>query len=79
MGISIVFIQELNSKIVISLQMRNYKCKTERGRYFKDAVEAAAEAVLKGGLSIRQSARENDINYKTLSRYIPIYKSKKIV
>jgi len=33
-------------------------------------MEAAAEAVVKGGLSIRKSASNNDINYKTLSRYV---------
>lgn len=54
--------------------MRNYKRKTERGRYSKDAMEAAAEAVV-GGMSIRKSAINNDVNYKTLSRYIPIYKA----
>ena len=55
--------------------MRNYKRKTERGRYSKEAMEAAAEAVVTGGLSIRQSASNNGVNYKTLSRYIPIYKA----
>ena len=54
--------------------MRNYKRKTERGQYSKEAMEAAAEAVVTGGLSIRQSASNNGVNYKTLSRYIPIYK-----
>ena len=49
--------------------MRNYKHKTERGRYSKEAMEAAAEAVVTGGLSIRQSASNNGVNYKTLSQY----------
>ena len=55
--------------------MRNYKPKTGRGLVSKDAMEAAAEAVVTGGLSIRKSASDNDVDYKTLSRYIPIYKA----
>lgn len=55
--------------------MRTYKRKTERGRYSKDAMEAAADAVVNGGLSIRKSAHNNDVNYKTLSRYVPMYKA----
>ena len=55
--------------------MHTYKCKTEHGRYSRDNIEVAAEAVVNGGLSIRQSAMNNGVNYKTLSRYIPIYKA----
>ena len=53
----------------IPLQMRTYKCKTEHGRYSRDIVEVATEAVVNGGLSIRQSARNNKVKNKTLSRY----------
>ena len=55
--------------------MRYYKRKTERGRYSKDVMEAAADAVVKDGLSIRKSGSNNEVNYKTLSRYIPVYKA----
>ena len=54
--------------------MRDYKRKTERGQYSRDAMEAAAAAVVESGLSIRQSASNNSVNYKTLSRYIFQYR-----
>ena len=51
--------------VFTSLQMRNYKRKTEPGRYYSDAVECAAEAGVTGGLSIRKSASNNCVNYNT--------------
>lgn len=55
--------------------MRTYKHKTDRGLYTKEAMEVAADAVVNGGVSIRQAAKDNEVNYKTLGRYIPIYKA----
>ena len=54
--------------------MRNYKRKYNVDG-IPEAMEAAAEAVVTSGLSIRQSASNNGVNYKTLCWYIPIYKA----
>ena len=55
--------------------MRTYKRKSTRGTYSRETLEAAAASVIFGGLSIRKSATEYGVNYKTLRRYITKYKN----
>ena len=55
--------------------MRTYKRKSTRGTYSRGTLEAAAASVVFGGLSIRKSATEYGVNYKTLRRYITKYKN----
>jgi len=55
--------------------MRTYKRKSTRGTYSRETLEAAAASVVFGGLSIRKSATEYGVNYKTLRRYITKYKN----
>jgi len=45
------------------------------GTYSRETLEAAAASVVFGGLSIRKSATEYGVNYKTLRRYITKYKN----
>ena len=55
--------------------MHNYQRKTERGLCPKQALSDAVKDVISGGLSLRKVAVLNGVNYKTLSRYIPIYQA----
>lgn len=56
--------------------MRNRVRKTNRGQYSKDQMQMAIAAVLQSNQSIRESARVNGVNYKTLGRYVKLYQSK---
>lgn len=54
--------------------MRHYIRHTERGTFPRSAMLSAVEMV-DNGCSIRKSAKENGVNYKTLSRYVKIKSS----
>ncbi len=53
--------------------VRHYQRKTDRSNAPKEALRAAAEAVLDGGLSLRKSATLNGVNYRTLARFVSIF------
>ena len=55
--------------------VRKYQRKTERAKTPKENIEAAVQAV-KSGMSIRKSATLNDVNYRTLTRYMKLMKGK---
>lgn len=57
--------------------MRNYKKKTNRGMVPKANMDAAAEEVISGSLSLRKAANAYDINFMTLQRYIKKLKETK--
>jgi helix-turn-helix, Psq domain len=56
--------------------MRHHVRKTNRGEYSRDQMQIAVAAVLNSGLSIRESARVSDVNYKTLGRYVKLHQLK---
>ena len=56
--------------------MRNQTRKSNRGQYSKEQMKAAVSAVLTSQLSVRKAARINDVNYKTLGRYVKMHRSK---
>ena len=56
--------------------MRTYKRKTNRGTVRKEDINDVVAAHVHGDLSLRKAAREFGVNYKTLSRYVKIYKAK---
>lgn len=56
--------------------VRNYVKKTGKGTASKEALESAARAVVQENLSLRKAAEANGVNYKTLSRYVPIFKER---
>jgi len=56
--------------------MRNRVRKTDRGRYSREQMQIAVAAVLQSELSIRESARVNNVNYKTLGRYVKLHQMK---
>ena len=53
--------------------VRHYQRKTNRGNAPKEALRAAAEAHLDGGLSLRKSATLNGVNYRTLARFVSLF------
>ena len=56
--------------------MRNRVRKTDTGRYSREQMQIAVAAVLQSELSIRESARVNNVNYKTLGRYVKLHQMK---
>jgi hypothetical protein len=54
--------------------MRHYKRHTERGNFPRSAMMSAVKLV-ENGCSIRKAAKENGVNYKTLSRYVKVKSS----
>ena len=53
--------------------VRHYQRKTDRGNAPKEALRAAAEAHLDGGLSLRKSATLNGVNYRSLARFVSLF------
>ena len=53
--------------------VRHYQRNTDRGNAPKEALRAAAEAHLDGGLSLRKSATLNGVNYRTLARFVSLF------
>ncbi|XP_063594267.1 uncharacterized protein LOC134771239 [Penaeus indicus] len=51
--------------------VRNYQRKTDRAKTPKENIEAAVHAI-KDGMSIRKAGQLNDVNYRTLSRYMKL-------
>ena len=58
--------------------MQTYKRRSEKGRATQDIMEAAVAAVLTG-LSLRRTASEYQVNYRTLLRYVKIHREKGIL
>jgi len=48
--------------------MRNYVCKSDRGKFPREAMLAAV-GLVENGMSIRKAADAQGVNYRTLSRY----------
>ena len=51
---------------------RNFKRKTERGLFSREAMLEGVRLVLDGGQKIKPTARELNLNYKTLGRYVEL-------
>ena len=51
---------------------RIYKRKTERGLFSREAMLEGVRLVLDGGQKIKPTARELNLNYKTLGRYVEL-------
>ena len=52
--------------------MRHHVRKTNRAAYSKEQMQLAVASVIESGLSVRESARLHDVNYKTLGRYVKL-------
>ena len=52
--------------------MRRHVRKTNRAAYSKEQMQLAVASVIESGLSVRESARLHDVNYKTLGRYVKL-------
>ena len=53
--------------------MRHRARKTDRGQYSKDQMKLAVQAVVQEKQSFRDAARNHDVNYKTLNRYVKLH------
>ena len=54
--------------------VRNYVRRSDRGTYPKEALAAAARDRA-NGMSIRRAIAENQVPYRTLARYVPIFQT----
>ena len=52
--------------------MRHHARKTNRAAYSKQQMQLAVAAVMESGVSVRESARTHEVNYKTLGRYVKL-------
>ena len=52
--------------------MRHHVRKTNRAAYSKEQMQLAVASVMELGLSVQESARLHDVNYKTLGRYVKV-------
>jgi transposase-like protein len=53
-------------------KMRHHVRKTTRAAYSKEQMKLAVAGVIESGLSVRESARVHDVNYKSLGRYVKL-------
>ena len=59
----------------VQANMRTYKRQTDRGTFSREKILAAIDLVLVNGISIRKAATDEEVNYKTLSRYVKLKQS----